>query len=263
MHGQEDLPVCIVLHGGPAAEGSARGLALGLSDTFRVYEPHQRGSGSEPLSVARHIADIHGLIKSEGLKGYRKPTLVGHSWGAMLALAYSSAHPKSVRALALVGCGTFDLESRARLNEILEERNTEELRIQLDQLNTDYPDPRELIPRKQQLSRLIYSYDPIESPAHVSFDLRAHIETWEDMMRLQNEGIYPAAFKSITAPAIILHGSFDPHPGQMIYANLKRHISQLEYKEWQNCGHEPWIERQVKDDFFAFLKQWLLNQVDS
>jgi hypothetical protein len=41
----------IVLHGGPAAVGSAVEIAKGLSDRFRVFEPWQRGSGVEPLTV--------------------------------------------------------------------------------------------------------------------------------------------------------------------------------------------------------------------
>jgi len=46
-------PALIVLHGGPAAAGSARDLARGLADRFRVYEPWQRGAEATPLTVAR------------------------------------------------------------------------------------------------------------------------------------------------------------------------------------------------------------------
>jgi pimeloyl-ACP methyl ester carboxylesterase len=37
-----------------------------------------------------------------------KPSIVGESWGAMLALAYASAYPETTAAIVLVGCGTFD-----------------------------------------------------------------------------------------------------------------------------------------------------------
>ena len=49
-------PLVLVLHGGPAGIGDARGMALGLADAFRVLEPWQRGSGSHdrrPTPVLR------------------------------------------------------------------------------------------------------------------------------------------------------------------------------------------------------------------
>src|SRR5271167_4510430 len=57
-------PTVIAIHGGPGAPGFLGGLAVELADSFRVIEPFQRGSGAEALTVARHVADLHELIKS-------------------------------------------------------------------------------------------------------------------------------------------------------------------------------------------------------
>jgi len=46
VHSNEG-PTVIVLHGGPAAPGSAAPLARGLAGAFRVLEPWQRGSGEK------------------------------------------------------------------------------------------------------------------------------------------------------------------------------------------------------------------------
>jgi pimeloyl-ACP methyl ester carboxylesterase len=78
----------------------------------------QRGSGPEPLTVARHVADLQELVLS--LPG--PPVILGHSWGAMLALAYAAAHPEHAGPLILVGCGTFDFAARDRMYEIRQER---------------------------------------------------------------------------------------------------------------------------------------------
>jgi pimeloyl-ACP methyl ester carboxylesterase len=43
----------------------------------------------------------------------------------------------------------------------------------------------------------------------------------------------------------------------MIRASLAPHIPQLEYHEWERCGHYPWLERAVRDDFFSLLRNWL------
>ena len=36
-----------------------------------------------------------------------------------------------------------------------------------------------------------------------------------------------------------------------------RWMPQLEYREWERCGHHPWREKAVRDEFFAVLRQWL------
>jgi hypothetical protein len=36
------------------------------------------------------------------------------------------------------------------------------------------------------------------------------------MIRLQDHGVYPAAFSAIRSPVLMLHGAVDPHPGRMI-----------------------------------------------
>jgi pimeloyl-ACP methyl ester carboxylesterase len=77
------------------------------------------------------------------------------------------------------------------------------------------------------------------------------------MVRLQQEGVYPAAFAAIDVPVIMLHGAADPHPGRMIRAGLEPHLPQLEYREWERCGHYPWLERHVGVEFFAALRGWL------
>jgi pimeloyl-ACP methyl ester carboxylesterase len=79
------------------------------------------------------------------------------------------------------------------------------------------------------------------------------------MVRLQNEGVYPAAFASIKSPVLMLHGAEDPYPGQMIRASLVRYIPQLEYREWNRCGHYPWLEKAARDEFFSVLRNWLAD----
>ncbi len=37
----------------------------------------------------------------------------------------------------------------------------------------------------------------------------------------------------------------------------RRHLPQLEYREWEACGHYPWLERAVKTDFYTLLTDWI------
>lgn len=257
-------PVVIVLHGGPAAVGEAAPVAHGLSAMFRTIEPFQRGSGDEPLTVFRHVEDLHRLVQS--MQDDSRPSIVGESWGAMLALAYASAYPESTSALVLIGCGTFNKPSRARMNEIIESRMDDRLRNRLHSLSDEYPDPRDRLQAEHRLTEKIYTYDSVTTDEQMElaepFDLRAHIETWNDMLEHQEDGTYPAAFSAIKSPALMLHGAYDPHPGQMIYASLKAYLPQLEYHELASCGHTPWKERLARKEFFMVMSNWLLEHAE-
>jgi len=252
-------PVAVVLHGGPGAPGYMAPVARGLAHSFRVLEPFQRGSGDEPLTVATHVADLHELVESRC--GTARPALVGHSWGAMLALAYAAAHPGRATSLVLIGCGTFDPLARERMRATREERMDDRLRQRMDDLPQEHPDPDERLRMLGDLTSSLDSYELVTARQEGgACDARAHQETWEDMLRLQEQGVYPAAFAAIDAPVLMLHGAFDPHPGPMIRASLEPHLPQLEYREWERCGHYPWLEKAAREEFYAVLREWLARQ---
>ena len=253
-------PLLVLLHGGPGAPGSMAPVARELADLFRVLEPLQRGSDREPSTVARHVADLHELVAAR-CQGVR-PALVGHSWGAMLALAYAAAHPGAVAALVLVGCGSFDRTARARMQATRDARMDEPLRRRLKRLLEDDPDPDQRLRRMGDLILPLDSYELITTDLELEpCDARANRETWEDMVRLQEQGVYPAAFGVIEVPVIMLHGAVDPHPGPMIRSSLEPHLRQLEYREWGRCGHYPWLEKAARDGFFLVLRGWLAKHL--
>jgi pimeloyl-ACP methyl ester carboxylesterase len=176
----------------------------------------------------------------------------------MLALAHAAAHPKSVACLVLIGCGTFDAEARERLEITRRQRMDDDLLRRMARLVTEFPDPDQRLLAMGRLMQQVDSYELMPAKDEtLRCDSRAHEETWQDMLRLQAEGLYPSAFAAIRSPTIMMHGADDPHPGRMIHASLQPHIPQLEYREWDRCGHYPWLEKEVRDDFRAALRAWL------
>lgn len=249
-------PFVIVLHGGPGGAGGAAMTAENLANGFRVFEPWQRSGGDKPLSVAVHTADLYGLIQSRC--GSKRPALVGESWGAMLALAYAAEYPQTVGPLVLVGCGTFDKESRAKAVETRRKRIHDYVQEHPEHLLDLELGIGEQIMKWHEMTDT-YALDPIkaEYPLAEPFDMQAHRETWNDMLRCQDAGIYPQAFSSIRSPVIMLHGAYDPHPGKMIRDHLKQYMPHLEYHEFEKCGHAPASERYARDAFFRYLHDWL------
>lgn len=253
-------PTVFLLHGGPGGAGGMAPLAEELGDGFRIVEPFQRGSGDVPLTVAQHVKDLHRLIESLELE--RPPGIVGHSWGAMLALAYAAEYPTASGSLALIGCGTFDPVSRGQLVKNREERQSPDFKRRIAEIKAEVSDEAERMVLIGPMYSSLDSFDTIQLEIEASpFDATAFQQTWDDMMRSQDKGVYPAAFSAITSPVIMLHGTYDPHPGRMIHANLLPFIPHLEYLEWEKCGHEPWRERAVRRDFIAALRQWLTDHV--
>ena len=107
-----------------------------------------------------------------------------------------------------------------------------------------------------------YSYDLATTDQEIDdSEPGTSSETWDDMVRLQNKGVYPSSFAAIKSPVLMLHGAVDPHPGEMIRASLAPYIPQLEYREWERCGHYPWLEKATHDEFFSVLRTWLANHL--
>jgi pimeloyl-ACP methyl ester carboxylesterase len=154
----------------------------------------------------------------------------------------------------------FDLGARAELQRTIAEGMTDDIRARLkcaDQLNQD-----QRLKASAEAMLPVYACDLLASPHeddHV--DARAHRETWDDMLRMQAEGIYPAAFAAIKVPVLMIHGTYDPLPGRLIFQGLRPYLPQLEYRELERCGHYPWLERAAADPFFSLVRDWLARHI--
>jgi proline iminopeptidase len=110
--GPAGKPVVIVLHGGPGADYRYLLGLQALAGDYQVVFYDQRGTGLSPrvpaetISVQSFIDDLDAFVEAFG-QG-RPVHLVGHSWGAMLASAYTGRHPYKVASLVLAEPGFLD-----------------------------------------------------------------------------------------------------------------------------------------------------------
>ncbi|MGM0517865.1 MAG: alpha/beta fold hydrolase [Pseudomonadota bacterium] len=116
LRGEPGAPAVIVLGGGPGfsswnLEPIQRRLAeLG----YRAAIMDMAGVGENAMTIeggplASWVGQIEGLRRT--LVANRSVTLVGHSWGALMALVYTRAHPERVDRLLLIN--PVDPERRA------------------------------------------------------------------------------------------------------------------------------------------------------
>jgi pimeloyl-ACP methyl ester carboxylesterase len=109
-------------------DGQPMVLIHGLASTMRIWDLaapllarkfcvtayDQRGHAlsdkpPEGYDLPGMLADLRGLIEALGLE---RPVLVGHSWGAYLALAYAATYPDECSGVALVDGGVMSLRDR-------------------------------------------------------------------------------------------------------------------------------------------------------
>jgi len=97
----------VVLHGGPGLSSESLRPDLGfLARHFTLIFYDQRGSGlstpiydSASVSIAHHVSDMELIRTCFGLD---RVTLMGHSWGAGLALHYAMRHPKQTDRIIMI-----------------------------------------------------------------------------------------------------------------------------------------------------------------
>src|SRR2546426_6590873 len=101
-----DGPPVVVLHGGPGAHHDyllPQYDLLARGRTLFYYD--QRGGGRSPVGRdtpvgwREHVADLEALRRHWSID---RLTLLGYSWGGLLAVLYWLEHPEQVERLALV-----------------------------------------------------------------------------------------------------------------------------------------------------------------
>ena len=113
-------PELVCCHGGPGLWDYLEPVAEMLDDLVTVYRYDQRScgrsTGRPPYDVATAVSDLEALREHWQISQWM---VLGHSWGATLALAYALAHPYRVRALIyLSGTGIdFSWKTEYKANQ--------------------------------------------------------------------------------------------------------------------------------------------------
>src|SRR5678816_2839983 len=92
-YGTPSAPPLLVLHGGPGADHDyLLPQMLELSDRFELVFYDQRGGGRSktddraPITWRTHVDDLDQVVSELELA---HPTIVGYSWGGLLAMLYA------------------------------------------------------------------------------------------------------------------------------------------------------------------------------
>ena len=111
--GGDGLPV-VLLHGLASTCRIWDFVAPTLARDFSVIAVDQRGHGDsgkpeQGYDFAGVSGDVAALLAGRGIE---RPVVVGHSWGADVALELAAARPELVRGIVFVDGGTIDASAR-------------------------------------------------------------------------------------------------------------------------------------------------------
>ena len=121
--GEASAPPVIVVHGGPGGDLKYLLPIQGLANDSFVIFYDQRGTGLSPrvpkdeLTLESSLDDLHRIVNHYAKD--RKVKLIGHSWGAMLVIAYAGQHPERVSHVVAVEPGILTPTSAAAFVERL------------------------------------------------------------------------------------------------------------------------------------------------
>ena len=266
-------PPVLVLHGGPDFDHRYLLPEMDrLSDSFRLVYYDQRGRGcsadgvrTEDVTLGSEIADLEGVREHLGLESV---ALLGHSFGALLALEYALRHPGRVSHLILMNPGPVSHDDFLLLRAERIERwptDVEQLKTMAStpEYQAGHPDAvaeyyrlhfRRTIQRPEHFDRLIerlhasFTTEGILKARRIEERLLA--ETW-----LATDYHLPTQLEALGIPTLILRGDADFIP-EACSTSIARAIPTARLLTLKDCGHFSYLERPAEvreaiEDFFA------------
>lgn len=241
-------PPVVVLHGGPGLWDDYAVLAEMIDDLTVVHRFDQRGCGrsdpSEVQTMARHAQDIDEL---RAYFGHERIVVLGHSFGASLALLYAATYGDHAAGLVyLDGVGIGDwrtayhseqarrmtAEQSARLDGLSGRQRTpaEETEFRALSWFTDHAD-------RDRAMEWAYQSAAVDLPINFAANsaLGAEMRSWP-------RDYIPGVAAGIECPVTFIHGEGDPRPASAVQ-DLAAHVPHHTFELIPDAGHSPWLEQ--------------------
>lgn len=216
-------PPVVVLHGGPGAHHDyllPQYDLLARGRTLLYYD--QRGGGRSPIARdvpagwREHVTDLETLRERWRLD---RVTLLGYSWGGLLAVLYALEHPDRIERLALVCPAPVIAEWRDEFRHRLAARAADPwilgARAELQASGLRQSDPERYRRMAFALSVAAYFRDPAMAQQLTPFRVTQRTEqaVWESLGHYDlRERIRTTLAGGRTPPSLVVAGAFDPLP---------------------------------------------------
>lgn len=249
-HGQAPFTVAVI-HGGPGGAGEVTPVAQALSKTWGVLEPLQT-----TLTIKNQLQELKDIIQQHGTLPM---TLIGHSWGAWLSFIFTAENPSLVKKLIIVGSGPFETSYATHIMTTRLNRLCTKDQAKLQSLLNDLNDPTHknknaIFTELGTFISRVDSHDPLPyQDTHLESNYTIYKAVDTEAKELRRSGKLLAFGKQIQCPVVAIHGDYDPHPSEGVQKPLSRMLKNFRFILLKNCGHTPWNERNVREEFYKIL----------
>ena len=84
-------------------------------------------------------------------------------------------------------------------------------------------------------------------------DSEMHNKVWSEAAKLRSSGKLLTSSQNIKSKIYLIQGESDPHPVNGVTIPLQENGVQCETYVLEKCGHSPFMEKYVKDEFYKIL----------
>lgn len=269
-YGPRGAPRLLVLHGGPGAHYDyLLPQFLDLSNEYELVFYDQRGGGRSktenrvPITWETHARDLECVVAELGLM---PPTIVGYSWGGLLALLYAVAASRGRMSpppsrMALIDPAPLTCTFRELFEKEFARRQQgpaiQRLRTDLAASGLRESDPDRFRQRAFEISVAGYFADPLKAQNLTPFRImgRAQESVWASL------GDYNllTELHNVHCPTLIVHGVEDPIP--ITSSRSAAELLHAELVVLDACGHVPYVEARAA--LFSSLRSFLQRTSDS
>ncbi len=251
-YGRGNAPKLLVLHGGPGADHCYMlPQMLHLGERYDLLFYDQRGGGRSksgarvPITWRTHVEDLGAVVTEFGLEPL---SIVGYSWGAMLALLYTieqrrNPHLVPPARLALINPAPLTREYRRQFEAEFARRQQspeiQKMREELARSGLREKDPAVYRQRAFELGVAGYFSDPKKARDLTPFRVVGRVQqsVWESLGDFDLIG----DLEGIKIPSIVIHGRDDPIP--LASSVEAARVLGTNLVVLDDCGHVPYVEQ--------------------
>ncbi len=263
-YGTPGAPRLLVLHGGPGASHEyLLPQMLDLADEHELVFYDQRGGGRSKTDDRTPITwqtQVHDLERVSDELGLSPLSIVGYSWGALLAVLYvreaarGRVRPAPSR-LALIDPAPLTRAYRETFEAEFARRQQgpaiQALREELSHSGLRESDPTAYRQRTFELSVAGYFADPRRATDLTPFRVTGRVQQsiWESL----GDFDLLSDLEAFNFPSLVVHGHQDPIP--IASSEAAARAMGAEFVALDACGHVPYVE--AREALMAALRGFL------
>ncbi|MGM0751628.1 MAG: alpha/beta hydrolase [Bacillota bacterium] len=223
----------IFLHGGP---GGSLDYFLPhmnpLAEDYQIILYDQTGcgkSGGDTYSIEEEIYTIEGIRKALNLE---KVTLLGESWGSILALSYAAKYPSHIHNIILTAAIGLSSKDYVTFKKVFLQKLGPYKKMLLGYYSLSSIFGVDVSRRLDNLldPYYVYSVETLKNKKEIRFNKEALHNIGRDIE--QNYNLFPLLSQIESLPILIAQGAFDILPPAYIQENV------IPYLKSGTCGSQ-------------------------